>query len=84
MHPEHHTDPTTGTPVPSGTTPSKATAPSTDTAPPTAADTIGSNRWYLATAPIIRALIHLCVPMAAALVVSAVYNLINAGVVGSD
>jgi multidrug efflux pump len=42
-----------------------------------------SNRWYLSTAPIVRALIHLCVPMAAAMIVSAVYNLINAGVVGS-
>jgi putative MATE family efflux protein len=46
-------------------------------------DTVGSNRWYLSTAPIVRALIHLCVPMAAAMIVGAVYNLINAGVVGS-
>ena len=45
--------------------------------------TIGSNRWYLSTAPIIRALVHLCVPMAAAMIVSAIYNLINAGVIGS-
>ena len=44
---------------------------------------IGSNRWYLSSAPIIRALVHLCAPMAAALIVSAVYNLINAGVIGS-
>lgn len=42
-----------------------------------------TNRWYLSTAPIVRALIHLCVPMATAMIVSAVYNLINAGVVGS-
>jgi multidrug efflux pump len=42
-----------------------------------------SNRWYLSTAPIVRALIHLCVPMATAMIVTAVYNLINAGVVGS-
>jgi Na+-driven multidrug efflux pump len=41
-----------------------------------------SNRWYLSTAPIVRALIHLCVPMATAMIVTAVYNLINAGVVG--
>ena len=43
----------------------------------------GSNRWYLSSAPIVRALVHLCVPMAAALIVSAVYNLINAGVIGA-
>jgi Na+-driven multidrug efflux pump len=42
-----------------------------------------SNRWYLSSAPIVRALIHLCVPMATAMIVGAVYNLINAGVVGS-
>jgi multidrug efflux pump len=42
-----------------------------------------NNRWYLSTAPIVRALIHLCVPMATAMIVSAVYNVINAGVVGS-
>jgi len=44
---------------------------------------VRSNRWYLSTAPIVRALVHLCVPMATAMIVSAVYNLINAGVVGS-
>ena len=48
-----------------------------------ATEVIGSNRWYLSSAPIIRALVHLCVPMAAAMIVGAVYNLINAGVVGS-
>jgi multidrug efflux pump len=48
-----------------------------------AAEVLGSNRWYLSSAPIIRALVHLCVPMAAAMIVGAVYNLINAGVVGS-
>jgi len=47
------------------------------------ADTVGGNRWYLSSAPIVRALVHLCVPMAAALIVGAVYNLINAGVIGS-
>jgi multidrug efflux pump len=46
-------------------------------------DVTGTNRWYLSTAPIVRALIHLCVPMAAAMIVGALYNLINAGVVGS-
>ena len=49
----------------------------------TTADTVGSNRWYLSSAPIVRALVHLCVPMAAALIVSAVYNVINAGFIGS-
>ncbi len=44
---------------------------------------IGTNRWYLSAAPIVRALVHLCVPMAAALIVGAVYNLINAGFIGS-
>ncbi len=50
---------------------------------PSTADTVGSNRWYLSSAPIVRALIHLCVPMAAAMIVGAVYNLINAGFIGS-
>ena len=48
------------------------------------ADTVGSNRWYLSSAPIIRALVHLCVPMAAAMIVGAVYNVINAGFIGSQ
>lgn len=43
----------------------------------------GTDRWYLSSAPIVRALLHLCVPMAAAMIVSAVYSVINAGVVGS-
>nr|WP_296766611.1 MATE family efflux transporter [Rhodococcus sp. (in: high G+C Gram-positive bacteria)] len=49
----------------------------------TSTDAVGTNRWYLSTAPIIRALVHLCVPMAAALIVSAVYNVVNAGFIGS-
>lgn len=44
---------------------------------------VGTNRWYLASAPIIRALVHLCVPMAAAMIVGAIYNVINAGFIGS-
>src|ERR1700760_872000 len=48
---------------------------------PAAADT---NRWYLSAAPIARALVHLCVPMAAAMIVSAIYNVINAGFIGSQ
>jgi len=50
---------------------------------PVKADTVGTNRWYLSTAPILRALVHLCVPMAAAMIVGAVYNVINAGFIGS-
>ncbi|MFF3438962.1 MATE family efflux transporter [Streptosporangium sp. NPDC002721] len=50
---------------------------------PAKADAVGTNRWYLSTAPIVRALVHLCVPMAAAMIVGAVYNLVNAGFVGS-
>ncbi|MFI2751999.1 MATE family efflux transporter [Cellulomonas sp. P22] len=44
---------------------------------------VGTDHWYLATAPIVRALVHLCVPMAAALIVSALYNVINAGFIGA-
>jgi len=47
------------------------------------ADPVGTNRWYLSTAPVIRALVHLCVPMSAALIVGAVYNVVNAGFIGS-
>ncbi len=50
---------------------------------PTKPDAVGTNRWYLSAAPIVRALIHLCVPMAAAMVVGAVYNVINGGFIGS-
>jgi multidrug efflux pump len=48
------------------------------------AGALGSNRWYLSAAPIVRALVHLCVPMAAAMIVGAVYNVINAGFIGSQ
>ena len=59
--------------------------PTTPTTAPAAsgADAVGSNRWYLSAAPIVRALVHLCVPMAAAMIVGAVYNVINAGFIGS-
>ena len=50
---------------------------------PGTAESVGSNRWYLSAAPILRALVHLCVPMAAAMIVSAVYNLVNAGFIGA-
>ncbi|WP_255447587.1 MATE family efflux transporter [Schumannella sp. 10F1B-5-1] len=48
------------------------------------ADAVGSNRWYLSAAPIVRALIHLCAPMAAGMIVGAVYNVINAGFIGAQ
>ncbi|VTR75814.1 MATE family efflux transporter [Cellulomonas hominis] len=47
------------------------------------ADTVGTDRWYLSSAPVVRALVHLCVPMAAAMIVGAVYNVINAGFIGA-
>ncbi|HEX3721271.1 MAG TPA: MATE family efflux transporter, partial [Nitrolancea sp.] len=50
----------------------------------TSEPTAGSNRWYLSSAPIVRALVHLCVPMAAGMIVGAVYNVINAGFIGSQ
>ncbi|WP_433305951.1 MATE family efflux transporter [Actinoplanes sp. CA-030573] len=56
----------------------------TTIASPTEADPVGTNRWYLSAAPIARALVHLCVPMAAAMIVGAVYNVINAGFIGSQ
>ena len=42
-----------------------------------------SNRATLASAPIWRALVHLCVPMIAGFSVGAVYNIINAGFIGT-
>lgn len=50
---------------------------------PVRPDAVGTNRWYLSSAPIVRALLHLCVPMAAAMIVGAIYNLVNAGFIGS-
>lgn len=41
------------------------------------------DRWFLSSAPIVSALVHLCVPMAAAMIVGALYNVINAGFIGS-
>lgn len=51
-------------------------------APEAPADAPRTNRWYLSSAPIVSALLHLCVPMAAAMIVGAIYNLINAGFIG--
>ncbi|MGN8049634.1 MATE family efflux transporter [Curtobacterium sp. 22159] len=62
---------------------STATEPAA-TEPSTTGTAAAKNRWYLSAAPIGRALVHLCVPMAAAMVVSAVYNVINAGFIGSQ
>lgn len=63
---------------------SPASLPAEPSTPsPAAGDAVGSNRWYLSSAPIVRALVHLCVPMAAAMIVGAVYNVINAGFIGS-
>ncbi|MCU1528662.1 MAG: family efflux transporter [Frondihabitans sp.] len=61
---------------------STTSSPTNSTVPPQT-DAVGTNRWYLSTAPIVRALIHLCVPMAAAMIVGAVYNVVNAGFIGS-
>ena len=44
---------------------------------------LGTTAGTSPTAPIVRALVHLCVPMAAAMIVGAVYNVINAGFIGS-
>ena len=62
------------------------TSPSTTepTPGPTPGTAAAKNRWYLSAAPIGSALLHLCVPMAAAMVVSAVYNVINAGFIGAQ
>jgi multidrug efflux pump len=49
----------------------------------TAAPEKRTDRWYLATAGIWRALAHLALPMIAAVAVGGVYNVINAGFVGA-
>lgn len=74
----------TNTPAPTNTSaPADAPAPRPAPTPPSA-PVVGSNRWYLSAAPIVRALVHLCVPMAAAMIVGAIYNVINAGFIGSQ
>lgn len=67
---------------------STTSSPVTPSAPPSSSrpprgDAAAADRWYLSTAPILRALLHLCVPMAAAMIVGAVYNVINGGFIGS-
>ena len=66
------------------TTTAPQTAPAT-TSPTATEATIarGSDRWYLSSSPLWRALIHLCVPMALGLSIGAIYNIINAGFIGS-
>ena len=66
------------------TTTAPQTAPAT-TSPTATEATIarGSNRFYLASAPIWRSLVHLCIPMIAGFSVGVVYNIINAGFIGS-
>lgn len=66
-------------------TPTPDAAGAADTAPaaPTTGDPRGSDRWFLSSAPVVSALVHLCVPMAAAMIVGALYNVINAGFIGS-
>lgn len=56
---------------------------STSTTPAPQFEEVGSNRWFLSSAPIVRSLVHLCAPMAAAMIIGALYNVINAGVIGS-
>ena len=58
--------------------PATGAAAAAQTAPP-----VKTDRWYLSAAPIWRALVHLCVPMAAGISVGAIYNIINAGFIGS-
>ncbi|MBS1907811.1 MAG: MATE family efflux transporter [Actinobacteria bacterium] len=41
------------------------------------------NRFYLASAPIWRSLLHLCIPMIAGMSVGVIYNIINAGFIGA-
>ena len=50
---------------------------------PAAAETPAGSRLVLASAPIWRALLHLCIPMIAAFSIGAVYNIVNAGFIGS-
>lgn len=50
---------------------------------PARAPAVGTDHWYLSAAPVARALVHLCVPMAAAMIVGAVYNVVNAGFIAS-
>ena len=59
----------------------RTTPPTPDAATP--ADAPGTDRWFLSSAPVVSALVHLCVPMAAAMIVGALDNVVNAGFIGS-
>jgi Na+-driven multidrug efflux pump len=71
--------PKSGASEPSGSEPTASDRPESAT---TAEDTL-SDRYFLARSGIWRALVHLCVPMIAAVSVSAIYNIVNAGFIGS-
>lgn len=64
-------------------TPLTPGAPQGPAPAPEPAPTTSSNRLMLASAPIWRALVHLCIPMIAAFSVGSIYNIINAGFIGS-
>lgn len=53
--------------------------PATPTSVTTNDVTARTDQWYLSAAPMWRALLHLCLPMAAGLSVAAVYTIISAG-----
>src|SRR6478736_2153901 len=59
----------------------RTTPPTPDAATPV--DAPGTDRWFLSSAPVVSALVHLCVPMAAAMIVGALDNVVNAGFIGS-
>lgn len=78
--------PAADSPTADSTTTAKTTDTNTaNTTTETTTDTAAAkNRWFLSSAPIFSALVHLCLPMAAAMVVSAVYNVINSAFIGSQ
>lgn len=80
--PTGSTEPAVVPPASAGHDADPAAPAGPDAAPPDPA--AAANRWHLSSAPIARALVHLCVPMAAAFVVSALYNVVNAGFLGSQ
>ncbi|MWB97973.1 MATE family efflux transporter [Agromyces seonyuensis] len=67
------------------TAPAPAPAPEAGgaTAPDPTSAAAAKDRAYLATTPIWRSLVHLCIPMIAGLSVGSVYNIINGAFIGS-
>lgn len=59
-------------------------APTSLTPAPAPAPAPKSNRWYLSSAPVLVAVLHLALPLAAAFVVNALHNVINAGFLGAQ